>query len=452
MTTLAACICMLLHYPWNVKPFVSVLVLLLVATPAFPQLAEELTIRYDLRRTRDGRYQGLAYGEIRSFANPGDSSSVDFDHYGTGTLFQYRLEELSRDGRLESRKVVDRQSAIYEFRDTSSHISPSFATPYSARFPTLWLPPDKDILLLQNFPVRPPEPLREGLVWQAPAVYLAEPGISEEMTRVPVLVEYRVTSPGEYNGEAAWNVEALYAIRYRGDDRFGNPAVMGIQGSHRSSIVYSGLGNQDPLFFRTQVEEAYSLQGNSRLEQRGFLLGFYSFPIGPSAPLRIADGDTTREETLAPGRDPSQLLPDTSPVPDLLEEIKQELTSSEDIEVTKAAEGYTLEIQNLLFVADQAILLPQEGSRLDAIADLLKRFPGRQFLITGHTAAVGSIESQIDLSILRAKTIVDELVARGIEARRLMYEGRGGFVPLADNSTEEGRQRNRRVEITVIDL
>jgi outer membrane protein OmpA-like peptidoglycan-associated protein len=57
----------------------------------------------------------------------------------------------------------------------------------------------------------------------------------------------------------------------------------------------------------------------------------------------------------------------------------------------------------------------------------------------------------MELSVQRAKRMVDELVKRGISADRFLYKGWGGTRPLRDNATEEGRAQNRRVEITILE-
>jgi outer membrane protein OmpA-like peptidoglycan-associated protein len=122
-----------------------------------------------------------------------------------------------------------------------------------------------------------------------------------------------------------------------------------------------------------------------------------------------------------------------------------------DLRVEADPRGVKLTLENLKFVADQAELLPGEDKRLAAIADLLKTVPNRNLLVVGHTAAVGSVESQDSLSIQRAKSIVDKLKTAGIPAQRLLYEGRGGRDPVAPNETEAGRSQNRRVEILILD-
>ena len=81
----------------------------------------------------------------------------------------------------------------------------------------------------------------------------------------------------------------------------------------------------------------------------------------------------------------------------------------------------------------------------------MKKAEGRTFLVVGHTADVGTEESQILLSRERAKTIVNELVVRGVQSKQFIYQGNGGRNPVAPNTSPEGRAQNRRVEITILD-
>jgi len=69
----------------------------------------------------------------------------------------------------------------------------------------------------------------------------------------------------------------------------------------------------------------------------------------------------------------------------------------------------------------------------------------------GHTADVGNPVGQKKLSLERAKAIVDALVRMGIPQDRFLYEGRGAEEPVAPNTDEANRARNRRVEITILE-
>ncbi len=123
-----------------------------------------------------------------------------------------------------------------------------------------------------------------------------------------------------------------------------------------------------------------------------------------------------------------------------------------DVEVDRdELDRVRLSIKNLQFVADQATLLPGERGRLDQIAEYLQLVPEMTVLVTGHTAAIGTVESQQSLSVERAETIVDAMIARGVAPGRFRFEGRGGSEPIGDNATPEGRALNRRVEIRLIE-
>jgi outer membrane protein OmpA-like peptidoglycan-associated protein len=72
--------------------------------------------------------------------------------------------------------------------------------------------------------------------------------------------------------------------------------------------------------------------------------------------------------------------------------------------------------------------------------------------IAGHTDNVGKPEDNMVLSTNRAKAIVDYLVSKGVDSKRLSYKGYGATRPIADNNTAEGRAQNRRTTATVVGL
>ncbi|MCQ2580179.1 MAG: OmpA family protein [Treponemataceae bacterium] len=114
--------------------------------------------------------------------------------------------------------------------------------------------------------------------------------------------------------------------------------------------------------------------------------------------------------------------------------------------------GIVLAVNNVRFKPDSPEILPEEQERIDKIANIIKdALSANTFtiLVEGHTARIGDIQSEMPLSIARAKTIVDEMKKRGIPDELFSYKGYGGNVPLASNDTPEGRALNRRVEITL---
>jgi outer membrane protein OmpA-like peptidoglycan-associated protein len=71
--------------------------------------------------------------------------------------------------------------------------------------------------------------------------------------------------------------------------------------------------------------------------------------------------------------------------------------------------------------------------------------------VEGHSASTGNPSGEKQLSLERAKAIVDALTKRGISAKQFIYIGCGSENPIADNSTTEGKAINRRVEITILE-
>ena len=97
-------------------------------------------------------------------------------------------------------------------------------------------------------------------------------------------------------------------------------------------------------------------------------------------------------------------------------------------------------------------ILIKTKEKIKRIGYILSNFPDNDVLITGHTAQVGTEESSQILSEARALAVFKFL--KGIGDRdynSLLYRGQGSLVPLADNSTEQGREKNRRVEITILE-
>ncbi len=122
-----------------------------------------------------------------------------------------------------------------------------------------------------------------------------------------------------------------------------------------------------------------------------------------------------------------------------------------DVDVKTTSRGVTITAGALNFPADSAEITAATAKRLDSLVSLLKGYQDKKMLIQGHPADVGDKASQKDLSVKRAKAVADYLVKKGAaKASQLIIEGLGGTVPLAKNDTDEGKAKNRRVEITLL--
>lgn len=104
----------------------------------------------------------------------------------------------------------------------------------------------------------------------------------------------------------------------------------------------------------------------------------------------------------------------------------------------------------ILFEFDKSDLLPQSDTIIVEIVDAMMSRPQLRLEIQGHTDNSGSIEYNQKLSERRAQAVLDAIVSKGINARRLRSRGFGMSKPVATNETEEGRARNRRTEFIIL--
>lgn len=103
----------------------------------------------------------------------------------------------------------------------------------------------------------------------------------------------------------------------------------------------------------------------------------------------------------------------------------------------------------LLFDTGKATLKPESQEQLKNIAEILKAYPKVTLKLGGYTDNTGDPKANVTLSQQRADTVMAELVKLGVAASRLKAEGYGQEHPVADNSTEEGRAKNRRIDLRV---
>jgi outer membrane protein OmpA-like peptidoglycan-associated protein len=99
------------------------------------------------------------------------------------------------------------------------------------------------------------------------------------------------------------------------------------------------------------------------------------------------------------------------------------------------------------FDTGKATIRPDSKPIIDQIVQMMKTNGALELGVEGHTDNVGDAKSNQTLSENRAKAVVAAIVAQGIEAKRLSPAGHGQNKPIADNSSEEGRAKNRRVEL-----
>lgn len=122
------------------------------------------------------------------------------------------------------------------------------------------------------------------------------------------------------------------------------------------------------------------------------------------------------------------------------------------IMVKETKEGVKLTVpERVLFDFDKFTLKPEAKEVLTVVADVIRRVGPRVILVTGYTDNIGSEVYNLRLSLQRAQSVADYLMyCEGIDPEKFKIEGKGEADPIADNRTELGRAKNRRVEITIL--
>lgn len=281
--------------------------------------------------------------------------------------------------------------------------------------------------VVRDVPVFPDEPVEPGDTWTAEgheAHDMRRTFGVEKPFKVPFSARYTYVGPVQEEGKTLHLIDVKYNLYYASPKPqqagvLDYPAVtMGY--SHQSVYWDNEKGaishyNED---FRIIVETArgnvFEFVGTAQAEVTDFV---------SRATDRLADVQHTIEEL-----------------------------GIENTQVRADEDGLTISIENIQFKPDSAVLLESEKVKLQKLAEILRQFPDNDLLVTGHTALAGTASARQKLSVERAQAVASYLTELGVkDAYHIFTQGFGAERPVASNSTEEGKARNRRVEITVLD-
>ena len=130
------------------------------------------------------------------------------------------------------------------------------------------------------------------------------------------------------------------------------------------------------------------------------------------------------------------------------EGMEEKMVVVEASEIDKSIrETGRIALYGITFATDSTAIEPASADSLDQVVQYLNEHGDVGLYIVGHTDNEGSFDYNLDLSYRRAAAVVDWLVGKGIAADRLKAAGAGLMAPVAPNTTEEGRAKNRRVEL-----
>jgi OmpA-OmpF porin, OOP family len=135
---------------------------------------------------------------------------------------------------------------------------------------------------------------------------------------------------------------------------------------------------------------------------------------------------------------------------DILEEqqMKQDVVADAASMASDIASSGKVALYGIYFDTGKTDIKPESEPAIKEIANLLQQNPALKLIVVGHTDNVGTLESNMDLSKRRAESVISYLVANyKADAGRLKGYGVGPLAPVASNKTDEGKAKNRRVEL-----
>ncbi|MDR0655313.1 MAG: OmpA family protein [Treponema sp.] len=279
--------------------------------------------------------------------------------------------------------------------------------------------------VVRNVPVFPGRDLKPGETWTAEGHEMHDFRDSfgiEEPYRIPFNADYMYLGEREWEGRNYPAFSVSYRILSEMPAVRGRAWPMRIMGAS-DQIVYWDRETGQAAAYTESFRMIFELSTGRIVEYRG------------AAEARLLESEDMDKNRVA-GR--------------IAEEINN--LNIPDASVRVDDEGITISLENVQFQADSAVLLQQEKSKLDRIAEILLHYPERDILIAGHTALAGTAEGRNRLSRERAAAVAEYLIGKKVRgADRVVVRGYGAERPVADNDTEQNRSRNRRVEITILE-
>lgn len=452
--------------------------------------------RTDVRRYDNGKYTGLVSREVRSFIAPTSvpSGGKISDRYYDGSFF---IDEATKRNSREVNLGIN-GAVPSSFKISSDGI--------------LTMLVDNGYPSFRSFPAFTNQRISIGDKWQAKAERVVDPLNKGIFTKLPILVEYTYLKDELFHGEEVYVFSAQWATRYGISywDFAGDKDLKSAQGSHKATM-YVSKKSGNALVVRDMVDETfiyndgniYSFKGSismfteyppaydknklipalqrvasvsekeikeilekpvnesswiesekkssGSIEKNDFESGANSRRNNSYAEKKIAKNEN---QTYGAKNHPQKKKDSADEIQSKISAGKNSFSNSKSekkVIVESTVAGIRLTMQNLNFKPDSAELLPGENERLDQIAQVLKEVPDQMFLVEGHTASVGYEKGEMKLSVERANSVANALIQRGIPREKFICKGSGGTKPIADNSTQEGKAKNRRVEITILE-
>jgi outer membrane protein OmpA-like peptidoglycan-associated protein len=281
--------------------------------------------------------------------------------------------------------------------------------------------------VVRNVPVFPDRDLAVGDTWTAPGEerhdFRSDYGIPDPY-KIPFTAQYQYLGEKPREGKSWPAFKVSYTIFYQppAPSTYAKAYPIRIMG-YSEQLVYWDKEVGQPYAYEDRFKLVFDLSSGDSYE-------FTGTSNGKTIEANVMDRDKVER--------------------DVRKEIER--LEIDDATVRTNDKGIVISLEDIKFQPDSAILLDSERKKLQKIGQILKAYPDRDLLVTGHTALAGTEAGRQRLSEERAQAVGQFLRALGVRSDdRMLIQGKGAAEPVADNDTEAGMRRNRRVEITILE-
>lgn len=299
------------------------------------------------------------------------------------------------------------------------------------------VPDEYSVPNLRSIPAFPDRELEPGESWTMPAEESFD--FNGAKFKIPVQAEYTTFGNKEWN----WNgykgrgekIHYSYPIFHQVSGNVSPNLPVKVYGMARGE-VYFDTEQGVPQYKDIKLSYTFVYRDGRITEANFHINGIYQHRKKLTDLAKDRFGEDIKKQLKASGLD-------------LAEE--QNPQSQNPIQVRRTEEGISISLDSILFDTDKYDLKDQAIQQLGKISEVLKSHPDREIRISGHTDNQGGKDYNLKLSENRAKSVLDSLVKKyKLDSNRLSYQGYGDTKPIASNKDDVGRQKNRRVDITIV--
>ncbi len=271
---------------------------------------------------------------------------------------------------------------------------------------------------IRNIPFFPDKAISPGYMWQSEGIEIME--FNPPVT-IPVDVNYQFAGidTEKFNKPTA-KIVYNYIMNHIANHQYQDIPYKFLGFS--SSTLWYDLQNEIPLYTENIYDITFVYRDGTVIEYKGNLKGYYN----------RTSIITNKEKAKS----------------DIIQKFHKK---DKNLEVENSDEGVKIKFGDLYFKYNSSDLTDEAKNQLDSIGEVLKKYKDYNVIVKGYTDNIGSQKFNHTLSEDRAKSVIDYLIKNGyISEKQGSYKGYGEKNPIGDNRNEEGRKKNRRVEIIII--